>query len=80
MLVIKNRSFKEITSFRIGGKIRNLYVPVTVEDLKHVFSMLKDTTFYLIGAGTNILASEQEFQHVVTMKMFNKTLILTPIF
>ncbi|MBA7501127.1 UDP-N-acetylenolpyruvoylglucosamine reductase [subsurface metagenome] len=74
MLVIKNRSFKEITSFRIGGKIRNLYVPVTIEDLKHVFSMLKDTTFYLIGAGTNILASEQEFQHVVTMKMFNKTL------
>jgi len=74
MLVVKNKSFKEITSFRIGGKIRNLYVPVTIEDLKHLFSALKGETFYLVGAGTNILASNQEFQHVITMRMFNKTL------
>lgn len=74
MLVIKNKSFKDITSFRIGGKIRNLYVPITVEDLKKLFIMLKDKPYHLLGAGTNILAADREFEHVISMRMFDKTL------
>ncbi|GAI41383.1 unnamed protein product, partial [marine sediment metagenome] len=74
MLVIKNKSFKDITSFRIGGKIRNLYIPITIKDLREVFNIVKNEEYFLVGAGTNILASDRDFEHVISMRKFRRDL------
>jgi len=72
MIIYHNKSFKDITTFKIGGPIENLYYPSNTEDLKSLVKQLKEEKYYLVGAGSKILAANRSFKNVVCMKMFEK--------
>lgn len=60
-------SFKKITTIRIGGKIKYLISPHTFEDLKNLLAYLKEKNaiFKVVGRGSNILASDKDYDGVV---------------
>lgn len=60
-------SFKDITTIKIGGKIACLYLPKTLDDLVISFRyILKEKIpYYIVGRGSNILASDKDFNIVV---------------
>lgn len=67
-LVIKtNKTFKDLTSFKIGGKIRCLIEISSVNYLLQVMEILikNKIDYFILGFGTNILASNKTFNKVV---------------
>jgi len=66
-----DKSFKDLTTFKIGGVIKNLYYPTTTEE---VATLLRgDTSFHVIGAGSKILANDEVFENVICTRLLNKT-------
>ncbi len=63
----ENRSFKEITTLKVGGKIRLIYYPNSIENFLKFYNFYKKYTWPLlvIGNGSNILASDNEYYGVV---------------
>ena len=72
--VLLDTSFKEKTSFKIGGKIK-YYIEVT--DFNNLKSLIKyllanKIPYFVIGNGTNLLASDDDFDIVViSLKCLN---------
>ena len=62
-----NKSFKDLTSFKIGGKIKCLIEITDVNSLLQVLSLLckYNIDYFILGFGTNILASNKTFNKVV---------------
>ena len=62
-----DKSFKEITSMKVGGKIKLLYYPSTVNNLCEVIRYMKKrkSKYLIIGNGTNIIASDRVYKHPV---------------
>uniref|UniRef100_A0A6M3M4U8 UDP-N-acetylmuramate dehydrogenase n=1 Tax=viral metagenome TaxID=1070528 RepID=A0A6M3M4U8_9ZZZZ len=71
MKVLHGKSFKGLTTFKIGGVIENLYYPTTTEEVATL--LCSDNTFHIIGAGSKILASEGSFENVLCTRLLNKT-------
>lgn len=66
--VYLNKTFKDLTTLKIGGKIRLLYYPNTVESFilfykKNIFK--KKYPIIIIGNGSNTLASSDEYDGIV---------------
>ena len=57
----KGKLLKEYTSFLVGGKAKDLYIPRSFEDverlLKELYIERKD--FYVLGKGSNVLISDE---------------------
>ena len=57
----KGKLLKEYTSFLVGGKAKDLYIPRSFEDverlLKELYTERKD--FYVLGKGSNVLISDE---------------------
>ena len=66
-ILIKNRKFSELTTMKVGGKIKNLYYPQTVENLLEVINYLdkRDKSFFILGNGSNVIASDRVFKNLV---------------
>ena len=66
--VYNNKSFKDITTIKIGGKIMMLYYPNSIESFvlfyKYYLSF-KDYKIVIIGNGSNILANSKTFNGIV---------------
>ncbi len=64
---LDNVSFKCLTSLKIGGTCRILYIPDDIESLTFGIRYLKEIGihFFVIGAGTNLLVNDKEFEIVV---------------
>ncbi|MDE5715183.1 MAG: UDP-N-acetylmuramate dehydrogenase [Anaeroplasmataceae bacterium] len=62
-----NCSFKEMTTIGCGGKIQYLYTPNSIQSLQKVFQFIvqNEIKYFLIGNGSNVLASEKLFDGVV---------------
>lgn len=65
--VLKNEPLKNHTSFRIGGKVKFVVMPSSFEELINLLMYLnkKNVKYYVLGNGTNVLASDNGFKGVV---------------
>ena len=73
--IFTNYSFKDLTTLKIGGHIACLYKPFTLDDLYIAYRYIieEKIPYYIIGNGSNILASDKDFEMVViTLKELNK--------
>ena len=66
-IVLANRSFKELTTMKVGGKIKCLYYPNSIENLLDVILYLNQNgkRFFVLGNGSNIIASDRTFKDLV---------------
>jgi UDP-N-acetylmuramate dehydrogenase len=73
MYIANDSSFKLITTFKIGGKIKNLFFPENIDDLKQVFNILQNKRFYIVGGGSNILVNDKKvYDYVISMRHFKQ--------
>lgn len=65
--VEENASFKKITSIRIGGEIKYLCSPKTIDDFKNLMDYLiaNNIPHKVVGKGSNIVACDSFFDGVV---------------
>ena len=73
--VFTNLSFKDITTLKIGGHIACLYRPSSLDDLILGYRYIcnNNIKYFVIGNGSNILASDKEYQGIViSLKDLNK--------
>ena len=69
--MLHGKTFKDLTTFKIGGVIENLYYPTTTEE---VATLLRSgNAFHIIGAGSKILANNEPFENVICTRLLNKT-------
>ncbi|MBU4346131.1 MAG: UDP-N-acetylmuramate dehydrogenase [Candidatus Omnitrophica bacterium] len=62
-----NEPLKKHTTFKVGGRAKFFIEPRDIEGLKSAFNLLKrhKVPFLIIGAGSNILASDKGLDHAV---------------
>ena len=72
--VITNKSFKDLTTFKIGGKILCLVEVDEIGVLLKVIKLAKEfkKPYLVVGAGSNILASDKTCKKVVIKISFNE--------
>ena len=65
--MFRSKSFKSLTTFKIGAKARYYFEPSGQEELKDAleFARRKRLKIYCIGAGSNILAGDKNVNGVV---------------
>ena len=65
-------SLKDLTNYKIGGKIRYFYEVDSIQGIEDALNLSKreNVPFFILGAGTNILASDDEFPGVVIKPVF----------
>lgn len=63
----KNRTFKELTTIGCGGQIKILYSPDSIESLCKAYKYIisHNLKYFIIGNGSNILASDEFFDGIV---------------
>ncbi|QVK20012.1 UDP-N-acetylmuramate dehydrogenase [Mycoplasmatota bacterium] len=61
----KNVFFKDITTLKVGGKIKYYFQPNSFESLKKFLRLKGEVSIFIIGNGSNILASDDEYDGVV---------------
>ena len=66
-LVLNDKKFSDLTTMKVGGKISNIYYPTTIENLLTVIEYLKKKKkrFFILGNGSNVIASDKVFKHLV---------------
>ena len=66
-IIVLNKSFKDITTFKIGGKIKYLVYPRTICEIKKITKLCNkhNVKFVVLGGGSNVLASDDCFDGVV---------------
>jgi UDP-N-acetylmuramate dehydrogenase len=70
--IVKNATFKNLTTFKIGGRIR-AYVEVReVTKLLKVIALCKKhkKEYFILGNGSNLLVSDKTFEKVVIKLLF----------
>jgi len=62
-----NYSLKNLTTIRIGGHALYYATPSTVFELKEIlnFSIDRNLLFYILGNGSNVLISDEDFKGIV---------------
>jgi UDP-N-acetylmuramate dehydrogenase len=62
-----NYSLKNLTTIRIGGHALYYATPSTVFELKEIlnFSIDRNLIFYILGNGSNVLISDEDFKGIV---------------
>lgn len=62
-----DKSFKNITTLRVGGKIKYFFEPFNIKCLVDAIKIIKEANLpiKIIGNGSNILSSDKEFDGVV---------------
>ena len=71
----KDIEFKQITTFRIGGKIQYFVYIISPKECVFLIDFCKKHSipYFILGGGSNVLASDEEFKGLVicTLKMNN---------
>lgn len=65
--IFTNQTFKNLTTLKIGGEIACLYRPKNLDDLILSFKYIIENKipYFVIGNGSNILASDHNFKMIV---------------
>ena len=67
-------SFKKMTTIKIGGIVKTLYVPYSIESLIKVFKKILEEKipYFIIGSGSNLLVNDINFDGVlISLKKIN---------
>ncbi len=59
---LQNECFKNYCTYGVGGKIKLLILPFNTNELLKVLEFLKNTNFFVLGAGSKILPSDKAFK------------------
>ena len=61
------KTFKQLTTIKMGGHIEHYVEPFTMEDLQVIIAYLKDNhlPFKIIGNGSNLICGQSDYQGVV---------------
>lgn len=67
MEIIKNKSFKKLTTFRIGGKVKYYVEVKNVSEIKGAIHYAKTNKLpiFVLGGGSDFLASDNTFEGLV---------------
>lgn len=79
--IVTHKSFKDLTTLKIGGKIKCLYIPHTLDHLVQAMKYIleKKLPYFVIGKGSNILASDEPFEMIViSLEYLNRIVELKP--
>lgn len=62
-----DKTFKELTTIRMGGPIRHLVYPNSVDDLKEIIDYLRNNhyEYKFLGNGSNLICGESLYEGVV---------------
>lgn len=61
----KNQSFKNLTSMRVGGKIKYLIYPNNINSFIRIMKKIRKRKFLVLGNGTNIIPSDRYYKGIV---------------
>lgn len=77
--LLLNESLANYNSWRVGGKAKKLYLPVSLEDLKNFLIAHPNDNFAWIGLGSNLLIRDQGLDAtvIITQGGLNKIELLT---
>lgn len=66
-IVVNNKKFKDITTMKVGGRIKQLYYPNSLENLLDVIKYLRrnNKKYFVVGNGSNIIANDSNFKDIV---------------
>ncbi|MCX8095594.1 MAG: UDP-N-acetylmuramate dehydrogenase [Caldisericia bacterium] len=75
--VFKNYDIKNLTTFKVGGKVDYLVIPYDIEDIKTTLKIGKerDIPIYIMGNGSNLLVSDKGVRGIIlriSKENFNK--------
>lgn len=67
MKIIENKTFKDLTTFRVGGKVKYYVEVEDVNDIAEAVKFSKDRglPIFILGGGSDFVASEKEFNGLV---------------
>lgn len=73
IMVKTDLTFKQLTTFKIGGKIKALIEITKVDELLKVMGLLNycDIPYFILGKGSNLLVSDKPCKFVVLKIMLN---------
>ena len=65
--IYKEEPMKKHTTFRVGGNADYFIVPKTIEEVKNVVALCKETDmpYYILGNGSNLLVSDKGYRGVI---------------
>ncbi len=63
----KNISLARFTTVRIGGVAQEIFFPLNQEGIKEVFSEIKETSFFILGGGSNVVIQDAKLDYSVIM-------------
>lgn len=69
-----DKSFKQLTTIKMGGEIAHYVEPYSVDDLREIISFLRKNrvSFKIIGNGSNLICGSSRYEGVViNLKRFN---------
>lgn len=69
MIIENNANLKKLTTFRMGGFAKNLYIPESEEELIELVN--EDKARYIIGGGSNLIINNRLFDNVVSLRKMN---------
>lgn len=75
------KSFKELTTLKVGGKIANYFEVRNISELKNVISFAgeRKLPIFVIGGGSDILVSDKDFEGVVIKYTGKKVSLVTKV-
>ncbi len=67
--IIENSSFKELTTIKIGGRIKYLYIPKNIEALQRAYKYINENNlkYFILGNGSNVLARDYDYDGIVIL-------------
>ncbi len=71
--LIKNKKFKDLTTFKIGGKIKYYAEVGSESEIKEVFDLAEEKKLpvFILGGGSDFLASDKIFEGLVVRYLGN---------
>ncbi len=63
------QSLKDYTSFKVGGKAKDFYIPFTVEEVQELVQELYRASrpYLILGNGSNLLVSDEGVEEAVIL-------------
>lgn len=72
MKIYQDKFLRDYTTFKMGGLVKNIYYPETIEDLEQLEKLDHEVFQHILGGGSNILVNDGKiFSGVICTKKLN---------
>lgn len=68
---ISDAPVKDYTTYKLDGKIKEIFFPSNIDELKDLLGSLKGKKYKIIGNGSNLIISESYDGSFINLKYFN---------